>query len=435
MQVSVEAPNTLERRLTVVVPVEKLEEAYHKRIVNLAKTAKIKGFRQGKIPLSYVKKLYGDSAREGALGEVIQASLTNALTQEKLTPVNIPTIEPKSLQPGQPLEFVAVFEVVPEVTAVNFELETLEKQVSAIETDDVENVLTHLRKQQTTWHKVERAAKEGDQVILDFRGSIDGQAFSGGEAHDYPIVIGSKTMIPGFEEGLVGITADEERVVQVTFPDNYFSADFAGKAAEFSIKAHGISEPLMPEADEAFIKKMGVKSGNLEDFKAEIRKNLERELLRVMQSKLKNQVFDQLISQNPLEVPKAMIEREAKRIHDELHPHHAGKDHGHTEAEMATFNEAGRRNVALGLLIGFLIKQHELTVDKTRIDNKIQQLSSVYENPAEIVHWYSSNKRAKAEIEMLVLEEQLVEKLLEKVQVSEKKVSYNELISNKISKI
>lgn len=432
MQVSVEAPSKLERRVTVVVPSEKVEEAYHKRINSLAKTAKVNGFRKGKIPLDYVKQRYGDTARQEALSEVIQSSLYAAINQEKLNPVGVPMVEPKMVAPGSPLEFVATFEVLPEVEAVRFELTELEKHVSTITEADIDNVMKHLRQQQGRWKKVERAAAEQDQVVIDFRGSIDGKVFDGGEAHDYPIVLGSKTMIPGFEEGIIGLNAREEKTISVTFPENYFAKEFAGKAAEFAIKVIKVSEPDLPEIDDAFIKKMGVKSGNPDDFRSEVRKNLEREMNRVIKSKMKKAVFDHLLEQNPLEIPKALIEREAKRIHDELHPHHAGKEHGHTEAEMVTFNDAAKRNVALGLLVAKMIKQYNMLPDKARINAQIEHLASVYENPAEVVDWYSSNKRAKAEVEMQVLEEQLVEILLKDAQVNEKMMSYSELISGTV---
>lgn len=428
MQVSVEAPSKLERRMTVVVPVEKIEEAYDKRIVTLSKTAKVNGFRKGKIPLDFIKQRYGDTARQEALSEVIQSTLYAAINQEKLNPVGVPTVEPKTVVQGQPLEYVAIFEVLPEVEAVSFEMTTVEKLISAIAEADIDNVLTHLSKQQGTWVKVDRAAKESDQVVVDFRGSIDGKVFNGGEAHDYPIVIGSKAMIPGFEEGLVGLTVDQESVINIIFPENYFAKEFAGKAAEFAVKVIKVSELKLPEINATFIKRMGVKSGNIDDFRNEIRKNLEREMSRMVKAKLKKTIFDTLIEQNPVEIPKALIEREAKRIHDELHPHHAGQEHHHSEAEMASFNDAAKRNVALGLLIAKMVKQHNILPDNARIQAQIQTLSSIYENPAEVEKWYVTNKKAKAEVEMQVLEEQLVEILLENVQITEKMISYNELI-------
>ncbi len=430
MQVSVEATTKLERRMTITVPANTLEDAFEKRIEKLAKTVKANGYRPGKTPLSYVKQRYSDTARQEALSEVIQSSLYAAMNQEKLNPAGVPVVEPKNIHPGQPLEFVAVFEIFPTVDSVAFDLKTLEKQIAVITDADVETALDRLRQRDITWKAVDRAAQEKDQVVIDFRGSMDGQVFAGGEAHDFPIVIGSKSMIPGFEEGLVGLSAGAEKVIHVTFPDNYHAKEFAGKAAEFAITVHKVSEPQLSELTEAAIKKMGVKSGQLEDLKIEIRKNLERELERVIKGKLKNQLFNVLLEQNPLEIPKAMIEREGKRIHDEMHPHHAGKDdHGHSAEEMAAFNEPAKRNVALGLLVAHLIKQHNLTVDQQRVDTYIDQLSAIYENPAEVKAWYSKNKQAMSEIEMQVLEEQLIEKMLENVQVSDKMLSYNELIT------
>lgn len=430
MQVSVEAPSKIQRRVTVVVPVQTLDIAYDQRIVKLSQTAKINGFRPGKVPLDVIKQRFGDSARQEALSEVIQSSLYSAMAQEKLSAVGVPMVEPKTVIPGQPLEFVATFEIIPVVESVNFNITTLEKQVSVIKDEDVDRVIDHLRQQHTTWTKVDRVAQDKDQVSVDFSGSIDGVVFQGGEAHDYPIILGSKTMIPGFEEGILGLKAGDHKVISVTFPESYFAKEVAGKAAEFKINVLKVMEPKLPEVDAAFIKKLGVKSASLDDLRVEIRNNLERELERIIKLKLKGQVFDKLLEQNELEIPKALIEREAGRIHDELHPHHKGHDHGHSEAEMAMFNDAAKRNVTLGILVGELVKQHKITPDNDRIQAYIASVSAAYENPAEVSKWYSSNKQALAEVQMQVLEEQVVEKLLEGVQVTEKLLSYQELTAN-----
>jgi len=428
MQVSVESPSKLERRLTIIVPITKLNEVYDKRIAKLAKNAKIAGFRPGKAPLNIIKQHYGDSARQEALSDVIQSSLYDAINQEKLNPVGVPTVEPKMVAPDQPLEFIATFEVLPEIENLRFDVTTLEKHVATITQEDIERVINHLRSQHGQWKKVDRAAQEKDQLVIDFRGSINQVPFAGGEAHEFPIVLGSKSMIPGFEEGIIGMKAGDEKVIQITFPTDYPSAEVAGKVADFAIKALRVSESELPEVNDNFVKKLGVKSGNLTDLQAEIQKNLERELQRVISSKLKTQVFDKLLEQNALEIPKALIEREANRIHDEVHPHH-GHNHSHTEGEMATFNEAAKRNVALGLLVAEVVKQHKISTDKTRVQSYLAQQASAYENPAEVMEWYAKNKRAYAEIEMQVLEDQVIETLLKDVQVTEKTVSYNELIS------
>lgn len=427
MRVSVEALSKIQRRVTVTVPVEKIDEAYDKRIIDLVKTAKVKGFRPGKVPVEYIKQRYGDSARQEALSEVIESSLYAAIHQEKLNPVGSPMVEPKNIIPGQPLEFVATFEVLPELGAVRFEVANLEKHTSTITDADLEKVLSHLREQHVTWKKVERAAKDKDQVVLDFTGFMDGKAFEGGQAHEYPIVLGSKTMIPGFEDGLVGTSAGEEKTITVTFPENYFAKEFAGKPAEFKVKVIKVSEPSFPEFDSAFVKKLGVKSGNVEDLHVEIRKNLERELARLIKAKLKSQVFNMLLEQNAIEIPNALIEREAGRIHDQVHPHH-GHEHAHTEEEMQGFKDAAQKNVTLGLLVGELIKQHSLAPDQGRIQSFIQAHASAYEKPEQVIEWYSSDKRRLKEVEMQVLEEQVVEKLLEGVQVTEKVLSYEEFV-------
>lgn len=429
MQVSVEATTTLERRMTITVPANILDDAFDKQIAKLVKTVKANGYRPGKTPVEYIKQRYSDTARQEALSEVIQSSLYAAMNQEKLNPAGVPMVEPKNILPGQPLEFVATFEVFPTVEKVNFDVSTIEKQIAKITDQDVETALNRLRQRDIKWQEVDRAAAEKDQVVIDFRGSIDGKAFGGGEAHDFPIVLGSHSMIPGFEEGLLGLSKGAEKVLQVTFPENYHAKEFAGKAAEFAVTVHKVSEPKLAELDEASVRKLGVKSGKLEDLNTEIRKNLERELDRVVNGKLKSKVFDALLEQNPLEIPKAMIEREGKRIHDEMHPHHAGQDHGHSAAEMAAFDAPAKRNVALGLLVAQLIKQHNLVVNKERVGEYVTHLASLYENPAEVVAWYEKNKQAMSEIEMQVLEEQLIEKLLENVDVKDKMISYNELIT------
>jgi trigger factor len=429
MQVSVESPTKLKRRVTVTVPVAQLDEAFDKRIAQLAKTAKVKGFRPGNVPVSHIKQLYGDSARQDALSEVIQSSLYTALNQEKLKPAGVPRIEPKTIEQGKPLEYIAEFEILPEVGSINFKGGDIEKQVAVITEEDIDKVVARLCEQYTTWKVVERAAQDKDQVVIDFRGAIDGKVFQGGEAHEYPIIIGSNTMIPGFEEGVVGMQAGDEKTINVTFPDTYFAKEVAGKVAEFAVKAHKVSEPVVAVLDETLVKKFGIQSGKLEELRSEIKKNLDRELDRVINSKLKAKIFDALLEQNPLDVPEALIEQEAKRIHDEMHPHHAGKEHNHSHDEMAQFNEAAKRNVMLGLLISEYVKQNKISPDKTRVQDHITKMAGAYENPAEVIKWYASDKRRLAEVEMLVLEEQVMEKLLESGNVVEKMLKYQELIS------
>lgn len=430
MQVSVESPSKIQRRVTVVVPVEKFDEAYDQHMRKLSKTAKINGFRPGKIPLEIIKQRFGDAVMQEALSKLIETSLYSAIQQEKLNPVDVPRVEPKMMVPGQPIEFVATFDVLPLIDAIHFSVNELEKQVGEVTEADIDRVIGHLQNQYIVWNKVDRTAQEKDQVVIDFKGTIAGVPFQGGEAHDYTIVLGSKMMIPGFEDGLVGMKAGESKILKITFPEDYFAKDVAGKETEFNVKMIKVNEGTQPAVDEAFIKKLGVKSASVDDFRAEIRQNLNRELDRVVKLKLKTQVFDKLLEQNQVEIPRALVEREANRIHNELHPHHKGHDHGHSAAEMQPFFQAAERNVALGILVGEFVKQHDIKPDKERVKLFITNLSSAYENPAEVSKWYMENEKALSQVEMEVLEEQVMEKLLEGVKITEKMLTYNELVSN-----
>jgi trigger factor len=428
MQVSVESPAKLKRRLTITVPVERYKTAYDKRVSQLAKTAKVKGFRPGNVPISHIKQIYGDSVRQETLTEVIQATLYEALNQENLKPAGVPDIEPKNIIGDQPLEYIASFDILPDIGAVVFESKGITKLTSKIAEQDIDNVIDRLRDQHVTWNEVERAAKNKDQVVIDFRGSIEGKVFPGGEAHDYPIMLGSNAMIPGFEEGLIGTKAKDEKTITVTFPENYFAKEVAGKVAEFSVQVHKVSEPEFPEINADLVKKFGIPTGSVDELRAEIKKNLERELERMIKIKLKSTVFDLLIEQNSIEVPDVLIAKEAQRLHAEMHPHHGDQPHNHSDEEMAEFNEAAKRNVLLGLIVSEFVKQTNLTPDATRVQEHISKLATAYENPAEVIKWYTSDKRRRAEIEMMILEEQVIEKLLEKVTVTEKEMSYADFL-------
>lgn len=430
MQVSVESPSKIERRVTIVVPVERLDTAYDQRIMKLSQTAKINGFRAGKIPLDVIRNRFGETARQEALSEVIQASLYQAMDQEKLKPVDVPTVEPKTVIAGQPLEFVATFEVLPHIEEVHFKADQVEKWVASIKEEDINKVIDHLRNQHKTWKKVSRPAQIGDRAIIDFVGTVEGIKFQNGEAKDYPIILGSKMMVEGFEEGLVGMKEADQKTLHIKFPENYFANEVAGKETAFAVTVKSISEPELPEVNEAFIKKMGVQSGLLEDFHKEVQKNLDRENARVTKARLKSTVFNLLIEQNPIDIPKGLIDKEAKRLHDEMHPHHVGKEHTHTQEEEASFKATAKDNMILGLLVAELIKKFNLTLDKERVKEYIQHVSAAYENPKQIQEWYARNKKNMAEVEMLMMEEQVLEKLLESIKLVEKQVSYKELINN-----
>lgn len=431
MQVSVETLGALERRIRVVVPSERLTEALEKRIVEIAKKIKMDGFRPGKVPLPLVRARYTESARQEALGDLVQASITEAIIQEKLTPASTPAVEPLSVTTEGPIEFVATFEVVPDITSIRFEPDTLEKENVVITETDIDLTLDRVRKQQVTWKSVSRAAANGDRVTLDFLGKLEGVAFPGGEAHDYPLVLGDGRMVPGFEEGIVGMMPGEDKVINVTFPEEYFSKDLAGKVVTFDLKLKTVSEPALPEMDADFVKKLGVESGELSDLRAEISRNLSRGVQQAVQNRLKSKVFALLIEQNQQEVPKSFVEREKQRLHQQSHQHTA---HGHEKdtcqhsaEDLEQLAKVAKDNVLLSLLLSGLIRKHQLTVESERLQAYLGEVAAAYEDPTEVIRWYNSNNKALDELRMQLLEEKVIEKLLEGIQLAEKSLSYTEL--------
>ncbi|MBS5848793.1 MAG: trigger factor, partial [Pseudomonas putida] len=290
MQVSVENTSALERRMTIAVPAERVENEVNKRLQQTAKRAKIAGFRPGKVPMNVIRQRFEADARQEAFGDLVQASFYEAIVEQKLNPAGAPAVEPKSFEKGKDLEFVAIFEVFPEFTVAGLESINVERLSAEVADADLDNMLEVLRKQNTRFEAVERAAQNDDQVNIDFVGKVDGEVFAGGSAKGTPLVLGSGRMIPGFEEGLVGAKAGEERVVNVTFPEDYQNLDLAGKAAEFTITVNSVAAPVLPELNEEFFAQFGIKESTLEGFRTEVRKNMERELRQAIKTKVKNQV-------------------------------------------------------------------------------------------------------------------------------------------------
>lgn len=432
MQVSVEKVSNVERRLTIVVPVEKIEEAYSKQINRYAKNANIKGFRPGKAPLSYITQRFGDDARKEAMGDVIQQALYEAITQQNLKPINTPRVEPKLMVPNQPLEFVALFEVLPEIEKVQFSIDSLEKLLVDITSDEVDHVIEQLKKQYTKWNIVERPAKEKDRVVIDYYSIFEGQADTENKIENFPLELGNKIMLPGFEDGLIGAKTGDELTLNLSFPSDFTVAERAGKSVDFVVSVKQVFEAEVPELNNQFIQRLGVKSGKEEDLKEQVKQSLEQERDRLVNEKMKEQVFRQLLEQNPIEVPNSLVAREAKNIHDEIYPHEHNH-HQHSEDEMTTFRDVAQKRVALGLLLSEYAQQVHLQSDKEKVRQRIQEIASVYENPQEVVEWLSSDER-RAGIEAQVMEDQVMDKLIEGVPVTEKSVSYAELKGINVSK-
>lgn len=425
MQVSVEKVNQVERRLTIVVPAEQVEAAYTQKINQFAQKANIKGFRPGKAPMTVIQERFGQDARQDALGEVIQNALYQALTEHKLNPMSTPQVEPKLMQANQPLEFTASFEVLPEIEQIAFSVDSLEKINVDIKEDDIDRVIDQLQKQYTKWNKVERPATAEDRIVINYYATFEGKSDKEQEIKDFPLDLSAKVMIPGFEAGLVGVKAGEERVLSLAFPAEYANAERAGKPIEFTVTVKSVQEAERPALDEAFVKRLGIASGQLEDLKKQIRQSLTFERDRLVKERLKDQVFKELIEQNPLSLPKSLVAREAKNIHDEMHPQHHDH-HNHSPEEMAGYEDVAKKRVALGLLIGEFAKKEGIKADDARMKARIEEIASVYENPKEVIEWLSSDQQ-RSGIEAQVLEDEVLDKLMSKTLIKEKSMTYAEL--------
>ncbi|WLH50027.1 trigger factor [Pseudomonas tolaasii] len=427
MQVSVENTTAIERRLSITVPAERIETAVNKRLQQTAQKAKIAGFRPGKVPMSEIKRRFGADARQDAVGDVIQASFYEAVEAQNLKPAGSPSIEPKSLEAGKDLEYVAVFEVFPEFEVAGFDGIAVERLSADVADSDLDNMLEILRKQNTRFEVADRAAQNEDQLNIDFVGKVDGEVFAGGSAKGTQLVLGSNRMIPGFEDGLVGAKAGEERVLNLTFPADYQNLDLAGKAAEFTVTVNSVSEPKLPELNEEFFAQFGIKETGIEGFRTEVRKNMERELRQAIKSKVKNQVMDGLLAANPIEVPKALLSNEVDRLRVQAVQQFGGNIKP-DQLPVELFEEQAKRRVVLGLVVAKVVEQFDLKPDEDRVREMIQEMASAYQEPEQVVAWYYKNDQQLNEVRSVVLEEQVVDTVLQKAKVTDKAVSYEEAV-------
>lgn len=429
MQVSVEATSSLQRRMTVEVPAERIAGEVASRLQRMARTAKVKGFRPGKVPMKVVEQQYGKQVRDEVVGEVIQTTYFEAINQQKLQPASMPTIESVSGEEGQNLQYAAVFEVMPEVALASMSGAKLEKVTAEVTDADLDKMIENLRKQRTEWKEVSRKAKDGDRLSVDFSGTIEGKEFAGNAGKNVPVTLGAGRMIDGFEKGLIGAKAGDEVVLDLQFPEEYGNKEVAGKPVQFQITVNKVEEAQLPEVNEEFAKGFGVGDGSLEALRAEVRKNMERELKQGLEGKNKQAVMDALLELNKLEVPAALIDNEAETLKQQMMQQMQipkGKEGVNLDAEL--FKGEAEKRVTLGLLLGEAIRANELKVESDILKAKVEEIASTYEKPEEVVRWYYGDKNRLSQIENLLLEDTVVEWAFSQAKVSEKKSSFDEVV-------
>ncbi|MFA5495716.1 MAG: trigger factor [Porticoccaceae bacterium] len=429
MQVSIETTSGLERRMTIGVPAEQVENEVTARLQKAASTLRLNGFRAGKVPFKVVRQRFGAGVRQEVIGEVMNQSFQDAIAQEKVRPAGQPNIESLDDKPGQDLQFVASFEVYPEVELQDFSSLAVTKPVAEVTDDDVTRMVDVLRSQNASWVDVERAAQQGDQVTLDYTGRQDGAEFDGGKASGSTLVLGSGQMIPGFEDGIVGMKAGDTKTVALTFPEDYHAEALKGAAVEFDITVHEVKDKQLPELDDAFFAKFGIQEGGEEKFLAEVRGNMERELRNAIKNKVKTRLMNQLLDKHSIELPRALVKEEVGALRRQmLAQFGGGQNFDESLLPDDLFAADAERRVALGLLVARIIEEAGIKADPQRVKEQVDEIAATYEEPEEVVRYYYSNQQLLIGVQTAVLEDQVVEHVLQSATLDEQPCSYEEAV-------
>ncbi len=432
MAVSVESLSGLKRKMTISVPAEDFTREFDSRIKKLANKAKIDGFRPGKVPMNVVKQRYSFTVTQEVAQELIQTSLYQALQEHELTPVASPDIQPEQIAPGQPFPYHATFEVFPTFEVNELDGDKVTLVSSEVQEHDLDKMIDSLREKNKVWQDVTRASKSGDKLVIDFEGFVDDVAFAGGKAENFEIILGAGSMIPGFEDGLIGLKAGKTKELNVTFPAEYGHADLAGKPARFQVTVKKVMQGALPDVDDEFAKLFNIKEGGVAALRADIKENMTRELTRRVSSLNRETIFDKLLEKNTFDIPEALVDQEIEHLKHEMYHQVFGHEHSDDEKipdfPRAMFEAKAIRRVHLGLLFSEYVKKHHIEVDASRVDAMIELFASAYERPEEVRAWYRSNKERLAEIEALVMEELVADQIVLTATVVPKSQSYDEIM-------
>ncbi|MCF6250225.1 MAG: trigger factor [Methylococcaceae bacterium] len=428
MQVSVEKTSELSRKMTVSLPEKMVQEKMDARFKSLAREVKIDGFRPGKVPVRVVKKMYSDRVRSEVTGDLIQTTYFQALQEQNINPAGQPHINPTDETSG--FEYTAEFEVYPEVSLDGLSALEIKRPVATVEQADQDAMVTKLREQKKDWNDVERTAEKGDRVTIHFSGVCEGENFTEGKVESYQVVIGAGQMVPGFEDELIGLDAGANKAFEVTFPEGYGNEKLAAKPAAFEVELVKVEESFIPEIDEDFIKTYGVEDGSIESFNADVKANMERELTQGLKGKLKNAVMDALYENIQISVPNALIDQEIQNM---MKPYEANARKQNMKLEdldlpKELFEEQAKRRVALGLILGEIIKTNEIKVDDDKVRSTVEEMAVSYERPEDVIAWYYSDDSRLNEVKQMVLEDQTVGWIVDQAQVTDETVSFADVM-------
>ncbi|MFA5982588.1 MAG: trigger factor [Methylococcaceae bacterium] len=429
MQVSVEKTSELSRKMTVSVPEAIVQEKMAARLKTLAREVKVDGFRPGKAPQHVVKQMYGDRVRNEVAGDLIQSTYFEALQNQDLKPAGYPHIQ-QAEDDSEGFKYTATFEIYPDISLEGLDELSVVRPIAAIASSDIDAMVDKLRSQKKTWQTVDRVSQENDRVTISFSGVSEGENFTDGKVEGYPVEIGGKQMIPGFEDNLTGLSVGSTKVFSLTFPEQYGNEKLAGKLAEFDIEVTGLEEAVLPEVNEEFIKAYGIEDGTIEAFMDDVKANMERELNQALRGKLKNAVMDALYEKVPILLPNTLVDQEIESM---LKPYQETAKKQKMKLEdlnlsRVVFEGQAKRRVALGLILGEIIDKNSIKLDDSKVRLSIEDMAKSYERPEDVINWYYAEEQRLSEVKQVVLEEQVVEWLVAKAKVSEQTMSFSEVM-------
>ena len=425
---NVKSDGGLKKEITIQIPSDLINEGVEKRLIAIGRKAKIKGFRPGKIPSNVVKQHYGAEAHQETVSELIQKSYVEAIKENKLRPAGSPTIIPKDNKDNN-LSYTASFEVFPDIKLKGLDKIIVKKPDVIITDQDLEDMLLKLRKQKRSWRQVDKKSIKGYQVNIDFKGTLNGELIKGGEGSSVPVVLGEGQMLPDFEKALYGLKAGEEKSFKVKFPKKYHSQELAGKKVDFVSTVNYVEVEVLPELNEDFVKGFGIKDGDLDKLKRDVKRNMEREVNQRITQDVKEQVMSSLIKTNKILIPDVMKENEILNMQKES-MRQMGIEDESKKPPAEDFIEMAEKRVRLGLLLSQVIEDNSLTVDSKRVQNRVEEMCAGYEDPSKMIEQYLSNKQFLTQIQTMVLEEQAIDLLAEKGKEKVNKVSFNDYMNS-----
>ena len=433
MEATTAQANDLERRVDLSIAISNVEKEMEQRLKRMGKNMKMSGFRPGKVPFSIVKQQHGDQARHEVLSEELDRVFGEAVATQKMRVAGYPRIEPKVTESKTHLEFSAIFEVYPEITLGDTSTAEIERPVLEVSDAEIDKTLDILRKQRVSYIDTDRAAAVEDRVVIDFLGKKNGEPFQGGQATDYPFVLGQGMMLPDFEKAVEGAKVGESKTFDLAFPDDYHAKDLAGQTVQFEITVKQVQAPKLPEIDAEFAIGMGIADGDITKMRSEIEANLKREVKRRIEAKIKDQVMEALIKANPLSLPSSLLEMETQRLMQAARQdmEQRGMKNADFPIQPEWFTEQAKRRVTLGLILAELVKTEKLQATPEQVRAMVEETAQSYEQPEEIIRWYYAQPQRLGEVEGVAIESNVVEWVLSKAKVTDKAAAFDELMGQK----